>query len=187
MAKVKDNIITEGLSGKLGKRLVFRVSKGGKTIVALSPVLSEDREYNEAQLGQQEAFKKAIAYAQGAKEQSLYRQLAKGTDSSGFNVAVADWFDQPQVLELNTDGWTGGVGHTIRIRAHDDTAVAGVRVTIHRNGDVLENGEAVPSQTDGLMWIYTTTANLMGTPGLQLDAHAYDLAGNTGSSSVSLN
>jgi hypothetical protein len=57
MAKVKDNIITEGLSGKLGRRLVFRTSKNGKTILAISPVFSEDRVFNHSQLSQQEAFK----------------------------------------------------------------------------------------------------------------------------------
>ena len=37
MAKVKDNLITEGFSGKLGKRLVFRHRKDGGTIIATRP------------------------------------------------------------------------------------------------------------------------------------------------------
>jgi hypothetical protein len=40
MAKIIDNLVTEGLSGKLGKRLVFRKSKGGKTILATRPIFS---------------------------------------------------------------------------------------------------------------------------------------------------
>jgi hypothetical protein len=37
MAKVKDNIVTEGLSGKLGKRLVARHMRDGRTIIATRP------------------------------------------------------------------------------------------------------------------------------------------------------
>jgi hypothetical protein len=36
MAKVGDNIVTTGLSGKLGNLIVFR-NRGGKTIVAKAP------------------------------------------------------------------------------------------------------------------------------------------------------
>jgi hypothetical protein len=44
MAKVRDNIITEGLSGKLGRRLVFRKSRGGGTILAISSTYGTARE-----------------------------------------------------------------------------------------------------------------------------------------------
>ena len=187
MSKVKDNIITEGLSGRLGKsRLIFRTGKNGKTIVALSSAVGEDRVFNEAQQAQQEAFAQATQYAVVAKDNPVYVSLARETDASAYNLAIADWFGKPKVLELNTDGWTGGIGHTIRIKAKDDTKVTRVQVVIHQDGNVLEQGEAVPSETDGLMWTYVTTTNLMGTPNLQLDANAFDLPGNVGASSVSL-
>jgi hypothetical protein len=112
-----------------------------------------------------------------AKDNPIYVTLAKGADGNAYNLAVADWFGHPVVLELNTEGWTGGVGHTIRIKATDDTQVTRVRVVIHNsNGNILEQGEAVQSQTDGLLWTYVTTTNLIGTPGLQLDANAYEPA-----------
>ena len=72
MAKIIDNLVTEGLSGKLGKRLVFRKGKGGQTILATRPVFSVDRQFNLSQLAQQEAFKQAIVYAKVAKNQPLY-------------------------------------------------------------------------------------------------------------------
>jgi hypothetical protein len=37
-----------------------------------------------------------------------------------------------------------------------------------------------------LLWIYTTTAEVTATPGLLLDASAYDLPGHFGASSVPL-
>jgi hypothetical protein len=65
--------------------------------------------------------------------------------------------------------------------------VTRVRVVIHQDGNILEQGEAVPSETDGLLWTYVTTTNLMSTPGLQLDANTFDLPGNMGAATVSLN
>ncbi len=186
MAKVKDNPITEGLSGKLGRRLVFRTGKNGKTIVALSPAVTEDRVFNDAQLAQQEAFRQATQYGVVAKDNPVYVNLARQSDATAYNLAIADWFGKPEVLDINTDGWTGGIGHNIRIKATDDTGVTSVRVVIHQDGNILEQGEAVRSQTDGLLWTSATTTNLMGTPNLQLDANAYDLPGNFGASSVSV-
>lgn len=187
MSKVKDNIITEGLSGRLGKsRLIFRTGKNGKTSVALRSPASEDRVFNEAQQAQQEAFAQATQYAVLAKDNPIYVNLAQETDASAYNLAVADWFRKPKVLDLNTDGWTGGIGHTIRVKATDDTKVTRVQVTIHQDGNVLEAGEAVPSSADGLLWTYVTTTNLTGTPNLQLDANAFDLPGNTGQMSITV-
>ena len=187
MAKVNDNLITEGLSGKLGKRLVFRRGRGGKTILATRPAYIEEREHSHAQLAQQEAFKTAIAYAKVAKDNPVYVQLAKGAEATAYNLAVADWFGQPQVLNINNNGWTGQSGHPISIKAVDDTKVTSVRVVIHNNGTILEEGEAVPSSQDGLLWTYITTTNVAAAPGILLDANARDLAGNVGASSISMN
>lgn len=187
MAKVKDNLVTEGLSGKLGKRLVFRTGKNGKTVLAVRPTYSEDREYNDAQLAQQEAFRMATIYAKVAQDQPLYQALAKDSESSAYNLAVADWFGKPQVLSINANGWSGQSGHTIAIKAKDDTKVTSVRVVIHNNGTILEEGEAIPSNQDGLLWTYITTTNVAAAPGILLDANAYDLAGNFGAQSIPMN
>ena len=187
MARVHNNIFVRGLTGSVGDQFVIRKTRSGKTIIANKPEFDENREFTEPQIAQQEAFKKAIGYARGAKTQPVYVELAKGTDASAYNLAMKDWFSQPEILEVNTDGWTGGIGHTIRIRAQEEIQVTRVRVTIHQDGNVLEVGEATPSETDGLLWTYVTTTDLMGTPGLQLDANAFDLPGNVGAATVSLN
>ena len=187
MSKVRDNLVTEGLSGKLGKRLVFRKGRGGTTILATRPVDTADRVYNDAQLSQQEAFKQATAYAKVARTQPLYIQLSKGTEATAYNRAVADWFGQPQVLSIDASAWTGQTGQTILVKAIDDTKVTNVRVVIHNNGTILEQGEAVPATNDGLTWIYTTTTNVSTFPAPVLDANAHDMAGNIGSSSIQLN
>ena len=187
MAKVHNNIFVRGLRGSVGGQFVMRKTPSGKTIIANKPEFDETREFTAAQMAQQDAFKKAIGYAKGAKTQPVYVKLAKGTDASAYNLAMKDWFSQPEILDINTDGWTGGIGHTIRIRAQEDIRVASVRVAIHQDGNILEQGEATPSETDGLLWEYVTTTNLMGTPNLQLEASAFDLPGNVGAATVSLN
>ena len=187
MAKVNDNIVTDGLIGKLGKRLVFRRGRGGRTIVGTGAAYDDVRKFNDAQLAHHEAFKMAIVYAKVAKKNPVYVQLAKGAEATAYNLAVADWFGKPQVLNIDSNGWSGQSGHTISIKAVDDTKVTNVRVVIHNNGTILEEGEAVPSDHDGLLWTYVTRTNVTAAPGILLDANAYDLAGNFGASSISMN
>jgi hypothetical protein len=179
MAKVRDNLVTEGLSGKLGRRLVFRKGRGGSTIVAVSPTSSTPREYSASELEHQEDFKEAIQYAKVAKNQPLYIERARGTEATAYNLAVADWFGEPQVLEIDASAWSGQIGQTIRIKAKDDTQVTGVHVVIQKADDtVVEQGQAVLSDTDGLWWVYTATSLLPAGSDPRIIATARDLAGN---------
>ena len=181
MSKVFDNIITEGLTGRLGKsRLEFRRGRGGKTVVALRSVVSENRPLSEAQLTHQEAFGQAIQYAVAAKDNLIYVNLAKGTEATAYNLAIADWFGKPVVQEIDTDGWVGlEEGQPVRILAKDDTYVASVHVTItDAQGTIQEEGEAVRAQ--GFWWIYTTTGEVPPIPNRRIVVTAKDLAGNSG-------
>ena len=180
MAKVLDNIVTEGLSGKLGRRLVFRKGRNGKTIVATRPTFSQDRVFNPSQLAHQEAFKQATQYAKVAKDQPLYGNLARGADATAYNLAVADWFGQPEVLEINASAWTGMIGQVIRVKAQDDTQVVSVQVTIENaDGTIYEQGQAIPSETEGLWWVYTTMSQVTISADVSVTATAKDLPGNS--------
>jgi hypothetical protein len=175
MAKVQNNIITQGLSGKLGNQIVFRSGRSGQTIVAVRPAAG--REFNATQLAHHEAFRNAIAYAKSAKDEEVYIVKARGTEMNPFNAAVADWFYKPQVLEIQADNWNGDAGQVIRVKAQDDTLVAGVRVAItDGNGTTFEQGEAV--KTDGLWWEYTTSAPVSAENSPVIVVTAEDLPGN---------
>jgi hypothetical protein len=187
MAKVHNNIFVRGLTGAVGDQFVIRRTKSGRTIVANKPVFDENREFSHAQKAQQEAFRQATGYAKVARTQPVYVEMAKGTDQTPYNMAMADWFGQPEVLELNTSAWTGQSGQTVQIRAQDDTKVTRVEVVIHNNGTILEQGEAVRSEADGLLWTYITTTNVPTSPAPRLNANAYDMAGNFGAKSYQLN
>ena len=108
-------------------------------------------------------------------------------NATSYNMAVADWFGKPEILALDASSWTGEIGQTIRIEAQDDTKVTHVTVVIHNNEAILEQGEAVRSATAGSLWTYVTTTQVTPAQGILLDANAYDLPGNFGSSSIAMN
>jgi hypothetical protein len=186
MARVHNNIFVRGLSGAVGDQFVIRRTRSGKTIIANKPTFDENREFTESQKSHQSAFREATAYAKKAKTLPLYIEIAKATNSISYNRAVADWFGKPEILQLDANGWNGEMGRTIRIKAQDDTMVTRVEVVIHQDGTILERGEAVPSETDGLTWTYVTSTHVTPAAGILLEAKAYDLPGNCGAASVSL-
>lgn len=175
MAKVRKNIIVQGLSGSLGGQLVVKQDKAGRTIVSVSPTVDPNRTYSEAQLAQQNQFREAVVYAKDAKDQQVYVEKAKDTPLLPANVAMADWFHAPEILELDMSGWNGAAGQVIRVKAVDDVQVAQVNVVITNNaGAVLEQGQAV--YAEGSWWSYTTTAT--ATEGPRVVVTARDLPGH---------
>jgi hypothetical protein len=187
MAEVFNNIFVRGLTGAVGDQFVIRRTRSGKTIIANKPRFDKNREFTPAQKAHQNAFREAARYAKAAQTRPFYIEKAKAANSTSYNMAVADWFGKPEVLAIDASGWTGESGQTIRIEAQDDTKVTRVTVVIHNNGSILEQGEAVPSETDGSLWTYITTSQMTPARGILLDANAYDLPGNFGSSSVPMN
>jgi len=144
---------------------------------------------NQPQITRQEAFMQASTYANFAHQQPLYMNRAIGTPLSAYDWAVADYFGKPQVLDLDASEWTGGTGQTIRIRAKDNVRVLAVRVVIRdggQDGTVLEEGEAEQSETDSLLWTFTTCRSVTHKPGSRLDVLAFDLPGNVGGYSLEL-
>ncbi len=175
MAKVRQNIIIQGLSGSLGDQIIFKQDKGGRTIISAKPTFHPNREFSEAQKLQRAAFREASAYGQGAQRHPLYAQKAAGTPRSAYNIAMADWFHAPEVLEIDLSTWSGQAGQIIRIKAIDDVLVTKVLVAITDGENaVLEQGAA--TQADGLWWEYTTT--LMVSGNLKVRASAQDLPGH---------
>ena len=174
MAEVKANPIVQGLSGGLGRDLMFRRLRDGRTILCVKPDFSR-RVFSEGQLSHQERFKLAAAYAKwAAKAQPIYAELAAGTLKSAYNVALSDWFHAAEILAVDVGGWTGEAGATLRLQARDDVRVAGVSVLIRVGETVVEAGDAI--QTDGLWWDYVTQAAVSGE--ISVGVRVVDLAGN---------
>lgn len=175
MAKVLRNIVMQGLSGSLGGQLVLRQSRSGQTIVCSKPGFNPNRTFTVAQQAHQDAFREAAAYAQAAKGGAVYTQKAASLAIRPYNLALADWFHAPEVLDIDLSVWNGQVGQVIRVKAMDDVQVTQVMVSIMDAHDVvLEQGAA--TQADGLWWEYTTTIAVSGN--LKVLASAQDLPGH---------
>ena len=165
MAKVKNNLITEGLSGKLNKRLVFRQMRDGSTVLCTTPDFSS-RVFSQEQLTHQERFKEASAYAKAAaKTHPLYAELAARLHKPAYNIALSDWFYGPVIHEVSRQA-----AH-ISIYVTDNVKVTSVRVTIlDEQGQAQANGQAVLVKDN--LWEYETLAE-----GNML-VEAFDLPGN---------
>jgi hypothetical protein len=148
MAKVNNNVLVRGLSGKLGGQVVFRQMRDGRTVVADMPDFSR-RVLSRDQKAHHSKFKDGAAYAkEAAKTKPIYAQLAAGTRKTAYNVALADYFHPPVIHEVKRSK------SALRIRASDDVLVAKVFVTVLDNdGKILEKGDAV-QEGDSEWWKY---------------------------------
>ncbi|MDD3077779.1 MAG: hypothetical protein PHH37_01575 [Paludibacter sp.] len=178
MAESKNNIVTYGLSGKVGNLLVFR-NRAGKTVVSSAPRKSTG-EPSEAQKTHRRRFQEAVIYGREVnadpEKKELYAQSAK-EGVSVYNVAVADFMQAPDIIEINVNNYTGKTGDTITIMVKDDFMVFEVVVTIfNKDGTEVESGNAQPA--DGYKWTYTVTSNNDNLNGDKIVVRAYDLPGN---------
>jgi len=179
MAESKNNYVMYGMSGKLGKLLVFR-QRGGKTFAMGIPNRSSS--FSESQLEIQSKFKEASSWARSAllnpDNRKFYRSIATGGQSA-FNMAIADWFTDPEVKEIDITGYTRGSGSLIRVLVTDIGKVNSLRVAIlSADGAQLEAGNAV-FDADSQQWLYTAIQNNTDPIGYAIMATATDKPGKT--------
>ena len=169
MAKVLSNLIVDGLSGSLGRDLVFRRLRDGRTILCVKPDFSK-RKLSGQQQEHHQRFREGAAYARvAAKTQPRYAELAAGTMKTAYNIALADWFHAPVIHTVDIHEGR------IRVSASDNVQVAGVGVfVLDAQGTTLEQGQA--TRVDGLWWEYlpATAPDEWG----KIRVEACDLAGN---------
>jgi len=100
MAESKNNIVTHGLSGKVGDLLVFS-QRNGKTIVSKAPK-ERTGELSDKQEVQKLKFQRAVLYAKAVMNDPDKKQMYEtmSDDSKGisaYNVAVADLLNAPKI------------------------------------------------------------------------------------------
>ena len=179
MAHVKNNLLTEGLSGKVGDSLIFR-QRYGKTIVAKAPQ-QPPKEPSPTQKKNRARFQEANLYWKGVKGNP---QLLKAYDDaspagkSTHLLAVADFLNAPDIEDIDLSGYTGRPGQVIRIKVVDDFQVKTVTVTIHNeDGTLVEEGPAVP-EASAMYWQYLTTASNESLNGDKITVRASDNPAN---------
>jgi Na+-transporting NADH:ubiquinone oxidoreductase subunit NqrF len=158
MAKVGNNIVTTGLSGKLGNLIVFR-NRGGKTYVAQAPK-KKTTEWSEAQERHRLHFQEAVLYAKNAianeATKEAYEASAKECETA-YNVEVADFINAPHTDEIDMNHYTGQPGSYIQIRTVADFEVKEVTVTNQNtDGTQVESG-SVTLREGSMWWRYTAT------------------------------
>jgi uncharacterized protein YjdB len=120
MAKSRNNVITHGLSGKIGDLLVFR-QRGGQTFVSKIP--ERPKSMSEKQIETQKRFQQAIIYAKAANStpEMKERYAAKAKKLKGmtaYNVAVADFYNAPNIDTVDLSAYTGLAGDEIRVQTN---------------------------------------------------------------------
>jgi hypothetical protein len=187
MAKSKNNVLTYGLSGKIGDLLVFR-QVDGKTIVSKIP--EQPKTVSEKQKTQRQRFQQAVIYAKTAvaasETKELYAEEAKKKKGqTTYNIAVADFFNAPDIHTVDLSEYAGAAGNKIRITVSDDFAVKSVHVQINNaDGSLVEEGEA--TYDAGNMWIYTAVQNNANLNGDKILITASDLPGNVAREEINL-
>lgn len=179
MAESKNNIVTHGLSGKVGDILVFS-QRNGKTIVSKAPK-ERTGGLSEKQQAQAQKFQKAVLYAKSVLANPNKKQMyeAMSDDSKGvsaYNVAVADLLNAPDIEMIDLSKYSGNLGDVIKVMATDDFAVIGVHVKIENaDGSLVEEGAAIDN---GGEWVYTATASNPDLSGDKITVTALDNPAN---------
>jgi hypothetical protein len=124
MAKQSGNVVTHGLSGKIGNMLVFR-QRAGQTIVSGMP-RSSSVKASDLQIAQRRRFQRTVLYADAVtadpEQNEAYAAKAK-KGGTARNVAIADFFHAPDIENVDLSGYHGQPGDVIRIEVTDDFAV----------------------------------------------------------------
>lgn len=177
MAESKNNVVTHGLSGKIDL-LVFR-QKNGKTVVSKAP-----KEKTSLTVGQQQVnakFQQAVIYAKAATADAALKAAYNEKTEAGqsaFNLAIADFFNAPNIQGVDVSNYTGQVGSKILINVTDDFKVTSVHVQINNSdGSLVEEGEAV-QDANGITWVFTATQANASLAGDKIVVTATDNPGN---------
>jgi hypothetical protein len=171
MAEVKSNLVTKGMSGMIGKTLVFRQTDG-KTYVSAAPKTG-NRVPTPGQTAQRQRFQEAVFYARNAIQEpetkAAYQAVAnKRHARNAFAVAVADFFNAPDIKDFDLHDYTGAAGSCISVKITDDFKVRQVVFEIyHSDGTLVEQGDAIAS-TDGMSWVYTAISENSSVSGTRI-------------------
>ena len=184
MSKVKDNIVTTGLSGKLGKQIVFR-QWDGCTILAKAPERSKVPTENELVKKRRLRFKEATVYAKKAIDNPelsrAYKSKCKARQNA-YNRAIQDFYSAPTIGEIDLSNCTSDTDSFVRVYATDDFLVKQVRIRIeNKQGDVIESGLA-EREGDTDWWKFVVTAPNILSKGGKVIVSAFDLPGNEATS-----
>lgn len=179
MAQVKNNDLTEGISGGIGNKLVFR-QVGNRTIISKKARVSTVR--TEKQEAHRLKFQQAARYAKAKMADVIakadYELIAKQKENTtAFAVAVGDYLKLPTIDSIRYADYKGNIGDVISIQVNDNVKVIKVIVTLSApDGSVIETGNATLLKGD-VDWTYKATSVNPVVAGTKIKAVASDRPG----------
>ncbi len=179
MAIIKENDLTEGMSGKFGKKIVFRVVRG-VTIATRRPTTKHA--LSEKQIAHRERFRRANDYAKSKMQdpaaKAVYQQIAGDKPfSSAFSEAVSDYLVPPKVLDVGVNEFTGAFRSIISVVVSNNLKTIRIKITIKGVDSTIESGYA--EHRPGVVeWTYVTAQPLPALSGIKLIVTAIDRPGN---------
>lgn len=135
MAIIRDNIVTEGMSGMFGDMLVFKNVRG-KTIVCKRP--SRPRRQSVRQQENRNKFREASSWAKAVllnpEKKAYYQKKARRLKlPNAYTAAIADYMRTPGVSQVNA------YGDTVTYKVvKKDFSLTKVEVTVRRSSGVQE-------------------------------------------------
>lgn len=180
MALIKENDVTEGMSGKFGRKIVFRVVKGETVATRRS---TKERISTQKQVLQRERFQRAAQYAKAKMLDPIakaeYKKIAgNGAFANPFAEAVRDYLVPPKVLDVNISEFTGAAGSIIPIKVSDNAKVTRIKVfLVSAANAIIESGDATYATGD-VEWKYATTQVLPSLVGVKIIVTAIDRPAN---------
>jgi len=180
MSIVKDNIVTRGLSGKLGKQIVFR-QWSGATFLAKAPVMSSSFLNNEVIVKNKLRFKAATGYAKRVMNDPALKQVYKSRCKARQNAyakAIQDFYGAPEIEEIDLSNYTGEANSFIRVYATENFRVDQVRVMIeNEQNQEVESGFATQEENTD-WWKFIVSGTHILSSGGKVVVTASDLPGN---------
>jgi hypothetical protein len=180
MAISKNNPLTKGASGMIGKTLVFR-SWNGKTYMYNRP--SKPTKESLQQKENRTKFSRAVAFSRKMMADPLkkaeYKEIAKQQNlPNAYTAAVTEYMRKPEIQEVDTTQYSGKANEEIKVTAtKKGFTIQEVKVMIvDQNGELIEEGTAIRGFGDE--WLFKTTSNTNATQKLKIIAKAMDKTNN---------
>jgi hypothetical protein len=162
MARSNNNLLTKGLSGMVGKQIVFR-TWNGKTFISVAP--KKTKKQSPIQKENRSKFKRATIYAKSMMKDSVkkaeYKEIAKKLQlPNAYTAAITDYMRNPQIEALDLGNYTGKAEEQIKVTASKKGfEIQEVEVIlVNQNGEIIEEGKAQKGL--GTEWIYKTFKNI---------------------------
>jgi hypothetical protein len=180
MARSNNNLLTKGLSGMVGKQIVFR-TWNGKTFISVAP--KKPKKQSPIQKENRSKFKRATIYAKSMMKDPVkkaeYKEIAKKLQlPNAYTAAITDYMRNPQIEALDLANYSGKADEEIKVVASKKGfEIQEVEiVAIDQNGVVIEEGKAEKGLANE--WTYKTTNNIEEKETIKFLIRVRDKTGN---------